>query len=146
MATPNEKIQIPVDLGIIRDPNTGRETASFEIYDMGEMPTELGQLVVSTLAAIDSARAAEDLAEKRKKTSIAKISMLGFQPLLTGITQGANFVALGAERYCGVGVSYVNPFETPPRSHPVVDERVKAFLGESRYLTLNVRRLPKKQT
>lgn len=136
----SEPDSLPIDFGVIRDPDTGREDATFEVWHLRDsLPHELeamSQIQKSKEAILIST----DDEEISRANSLAKISALGLIDTLVLAPPSAQFIVAGRLGIFAVRVSYNDPYEMPPERHPVINQAMEHHAGDGGYATLKLRR------
>lgn len=135
---------LPADeFRFVNDPDTGAHDAILEIWLLGEHDQTVADGVQKITELNNGVFGPFPLRDGLALTRQAVTLMLQIAPaLLPKAPKGINFIAVGEEQSCAISVSYKQPHETPPATHPGIDIAVGELIGQ-RYITITQKALGK---
>ncbi len=141
MVEPHERLTVPDGFHLINDPNTGHHDAIAEIWQLGEHGKEITRAVAKITelnGGVFGPPLKHDRYVKNAHSLITMFSLIA--PLIPKLPDNAQFITVGQESSCAVRVSYDQPYDTPPDTHPGINRPLTELIG-ARYITLRCRQL-----
>ncbi len=138
MSESSQEVWAPDEFRLVNDPETGAQDAVLEIWSLGEH-SQAAADIVHQITELNGGTFGQ--APKRDNNGMTKqslLTMLSLRPALPDAPKVSQFIAVGEERSCAIRVSYRNPYDTHPMSHPGVHAAIGELVG-SQYITIKHR-------